>query len=157
MEVLRQLCESIDTSQFLSCHVNRRDSTLFFSVLVTRNLESLTENLGRIDTITAANPGFRYMKKEDIVRLLSVVRFLNRNLISGIVHDTSIGGYWQYPYGMDDYDDKNERWSRHLHLYENAQDTLKPFFKSYFTILDRKEHLVLTSHKEVHLVLKKRR
>lgn len=146
MMVLRKLCESTEARDFLSCNVRWRDSTLIFSVPLTRHVESLSENLGRIDTITAANKGFIYMQKKDVVRLLSVVRFLNRNLIAGIKHDTSTG-FWYYPYGNDEYQDILG--IRHLYIYETPKDTLSPRFTYYMTIKDRKEHMVLIGHKDV--------
>lgn len=138
MRVLRQLCGSIDEKTFLTFCVTA-DSTLYFDVYKVLILES--NNLGRIDTVSTANKGFADLETGKAVRLLSLLKFLNRNLIGGIVHDTSTG-YWWYPYGIDNYN--SFQWVRHLHLCDTPGDTLKPSFKYYFNIIDRKEKVLLT-------------
>src|SRR4051812_22138223 len=87
MKVLRQLCESISGKVFLTCHV-RPDSVLSFNVDTTKTF-STPSYLGRINTVSVANQGFINMEKSKAARLLVVLRFLNRDLIGGIVHDTS--------------------------------------------------------------------
>lgn len=144
MRVLRQLCGSIDENAFLTFNV-MPDSNLYFNVYQVIILES--NNLGRIDTVSTANKGFADLETGKVVRLLSLLKFLNRNLINGIVHDPSTG-YWWYPYGTDKYG--SIHWLRHLYLCDTPADTLKPSFKYYFNIIDRKGKVLLAGFNNVY-------
>lgn len=144
MRVLRQLCEAINPNIFLSCYV-RPDSVFHFKVDKVTMLSSHYD-IGRIDTVSLLNPGFVNLPKAKAAQLLSVIKFLNRNRIGGIVHDTSTESWW-YPYQLDNRNDIQGK--RHLFLVESAKDTLKPAFTYYYKIIDRKSQLILTSYKDV--------
>ncbi|MBN8823582.1 MULTISPECIES: hypothetical protein [unclassified Spirosoma] len=144
MRVLRQWCEAINPTIFLSCYV-RQDSIFHFKVDKSTMLRS-HYNIGKIDTVSLLNPGFVNLPKAKVARLLSVIKFLNRNRIGGIVHDTSTESWW-YPYQLDNPTDSEG--TRHLFLVESAEDTLKPAFTYYYKIIDRRSQLILTKFNDV--------
>ncbi|QHV95677.1 hypothetical protein [Spirosoma endbachense] len=144
MRVLRQWCEAINPNIFISCYV-RQDSVFHFKVNKATLLVS-HYNIGRIDTVSLLNPGFVNLPKAKVARLLRVIKFLNRNQIGGIVHDTSTESWW-YPYQLDNHNDVQG--IRHLFLVESAEDTLKPTFTYYYKIVDRRSQLILTRSNDV--------
>jgi hypothetical protein len=158
MNVLRQLCESIDKKYFYGYYVgqdstlvfsrylttHRQDSLLLHNVPKTRLTASLGVFLGRIDTVTRANSGFDSINKDTTLRMLSLLKFLNRNQIRGVIHD---GPDWKYPYGMDDYRDST-RWfngdkkeDQYLYIYSTPQDTIG--YSTYSFIKDRNNYMIL--------------
>lgn len=144
MRVLRQWCEAINPNVFLSCYV-RKDSIFHFKVNKDIVLRS-PYDIGRIDTVSLQNPGFVNLPKAKVARLLKVIKFLNRNQIGGIVHDTSTESWW-YPYPLDGPNDIQG--ARQLFLVASAEDTLKPAFTYYFKIVDRRTQLILTRLNDV--------
>ncbi|WP_460972699.1 hypothetical protein [Spirosoma migulaei] len=144
MRVLRHLCEAINPTIFLSCYV-RQDSVFHFKVDKATMLGS-HYNIGRIDTVSLRNPGFVSLPKARVARLLGVIKFLNRNRIGGIVHDTSTESWW-YPYQLDNHNDIQG--TRYLFLVESVEDTLKPAFTYYYKIVDRRSQLILTRYNDV--------
>ncbi|WP_080056987.1 hypothetical protein [Spirosoma aerolatum] len=144
MRVLRRVCEAINPTIFLSCYV-RQDSIFHFKVDKATTLRS-HYNIGKIDTVSLLNPGFVNLPKAKVARLLSVIKFLNRNRIGGIVHDTSTESWW-YPYQLANLNDIQG--TRYLFLVESAEDTLKPAFTYYYNIVDRRSKLILTSSNDV--------
>ncbi|GEM_PF-5436007 len=158
MSVLRQLCESVDKDHFYGYYVgpdstlvfsryltiHRQDSLLIHKVPRTQSTASLGIYLGRIDTITPANSGFDSINKDTTLRMLSLLKFLNRNQVRGVIHD---GTDWKYPYGMDDYRDSN-RWfnvdkqeDQYLYIYRTPQDTIG--YSTYSFIKDRNNYMIL--------------
>ncbi len=158
MRVLRQLCESVDRKHFYGYYVgpdstlvfsrhlthHRQDSLLLHDVHKTRLTASLGIYLGRVDTITPANSGFDSIKKDTVLRMLSLLKFLNRNQVRGFIHD---GPDWKYPYGMDDYKDSS-RWfngdkeeEQYLFIYNTPQDTIG--YSIYSSIKNRNKYMIL--------------
>ncbi|GAB3966160.1 hypothetical protein GCM10028806_06240 [Spirosoma terrae] len=140
IRTLRQICQNIETikaPQFMNCVVQPWDSIMYFR----------GESVGRFDTLTFANPAFKDMKKGEVRRLLLLLSFLNRNFVSGVYHDTSID-FWLYTYRPDPYYSSFTQ-VRSLYLCDNRADTLKPAFKHYFTILDRKKKMLLLARNNV--------
>lgn len=137
MRILRQICESVEPEKFINCYTNSLDSVLHFK----------GESIGKIDSVSVSNEAFKDMSREDVIKLLSVVKFLNRNFIAGIIHDTSVG-FWLYSY-RDDVHHSGITGIRNLFIWNESKDTLNPAFTHYFTILDRKERLLLLSHNNV--------
>jgi hypothetical protein len=144
MRLLRQLCEAINSNMFLSCYV-RQDSVFHFKVDKASMLGS-HYNIGRIDTVSRFNPGFVNLPKATAAQLLRVIKFLNRNHIGGIIHDTSTESWW-YPYQLGNHNGIHA--TQHLFLVESAEDTLKPTFTYYYKIVDRRSQLILTSYNDV--------
>lgn len=137
MLVLRRICESVEPVEFMNCYVVKRNGLFIFN----------GEHLGNIDTVSVANKGFKGMKAADITQLLSCLKFLNRNDISGVVHDTSVS-YWQYGYKEESrYNDRHS--VRKIFIWSTPKDTLSASFSHYFKILDQKEQMVLISLKDV--------
>lgn len=85
---------------------HRQDSLQLHDVPKTRLTASSGIFLGRVNTITQANCGFDSIKKDTVLRMLSLLKFLNRNQVRGVIHK---GPDWEYPYGIDDYKDSS-RW-----------------------------------------------
>lgn len=136
MKLLQTICESVDKEGFFNCYVRSWDSTLVFKGQV----------LGKINHVSASNPAFKNMERRDVIRLLSVIKFLNRNLVSGVVHDTSIG-YWLYPYGSN-LDYENIKFIRNIYIWEQPKEISSPSFKYHFTVIDRKENMILVAHND---------
>ena len=137
MKVLRSICEDYEADNFMNCIVNPVDSILVFN----------TVSLGKVDSVSASNKEFKNMKKKNAVRLLSIMKFLNNNLISGVYHDVSIG-FWLYPYG-EGKDYNNIKYNRVLYCWDIPKDTLSSSFIYYFKILDREHNIVLLSSNDV--------
>ncbi|GAB4030530.1 hypothetical protein GCM10028809_23830 [Spirosoma gilvum] len=137
MLLLRKLCESVEPKEFTNCYIKKLDSTLLFR----------RKNLGKIDSISILNEGFKGMESAEIAKLLSTLKFLNRNGISGIYHDTSIG-FWLYIYKQD-YRFNDIHSIRNIYIWNSHNDTLRSAFTYYFKILDRKEHMVLVGDNDV--------
>ncbi|PRY38373.1 hypothetical protein CLV58_109100 [Spirosoma oryzae] len=158
MRVLRQLCESVDKKHFYGYYVgpdstlvfsrylthHRQDSLSLHNVPRTRLTASLGVYLGRIDTVTSANSGFDSIKKDTVIRMLSLLKFLNRNQVRGVIHD---GPDWKYPYGMDDYRDSSRWFNRdkeeeqYLFIYNTPKDTIG--YSTYSFIRNRNNHMIL--------------
>lgn len=134
---LRQICESVEAKEFMNCYVRSRDSVLTFK----------GNTAGKIDTVSTNNKAFHGIKKEEILKLLSILKFLNRNFIAGTYHDTSIG-FWLYIYRQDGHYNTTTT-IRNIYIWNNPQDTLTSSFKNYLKILDRKENMVLVGHNYV--------
>lgn len=141
MIVLRQLCEVVNSKSFMNCVITVKDgdSTLLFNTIP----------LGPLNAISSSNKAFGYLTKEEVVRLLSIMKFLNRNLIAGLVHDT-YADVWLYPYGQHFYD-RNIEYVRSLYIVEKPRDTLNTSFKFFYHVIDRKEKIALVGFNNVHV------
>lgn len=142
MRTLQQICQSVESGEpgsIMNCVVLQSDRILHFK----------GEAIGKLDSVSVSNEAFKDMRKEDASKLLSLVKFLNRNFISGLYHDRSLGaGYWLYSYRKDVHR-SGITGIRSLYVLNESKDTLNPAFKYYFTILDRKENLLLLAHNDV--------
>lgn len=138
MITLRKICESVESEEpITNCLTIGKENILLFR----------GKQLGKLDTVSIQNEGFKGLKKGDREELLSLVKFLNRNYISGVYHDRSIG-FWLYPYrSHPKFNDIDV--IRTIYVWSNPGDTLKPAFTYYFSVLDRKERMVLVSHNDV--------
>ncbi|GAB3809990.1 hypothetical protein GCM10028819_52820 [Spirosoma humi] len=137
MVLFRQICEDIEPNEFINCFIVNRDNTLIFK----------NKNLGKIDSLSIHNEGLKDIKPTIILKLLSLIKFLNRNYISGIYHDTVLR-YWFFSYRQDD-----KYSARHLvreiYIWDDPKDTLSPVLNYYFKIFDRKERMLLVGYKDV--------
>lgn len=149
MLALRHIMATVSSNQIVGCYVRRQDSTLVFFSPKMDSAEHTFRTWGHIDTVTAANAGLRFVPPADRARLISLLRYLNRNLISGIRHDTSIG-FWLYEYGVTSED--NDVWRRDLLVYDIPADTLHPAFHYYLKPHDRKQRIILVGHNRVPFV-----
>lgn len=149
MLALRHIMATVDSNRLVGCYVRRQDSTLVFFSPKMDSAEHTFKTWGHIDTVTAANAGLRFVPPADRARFIGLLRFLNRNLISGIRHDTSIG-FWLYEYGTAIGDD--DFWRRDLLIYDTSADTLHPAFRYYLKPHDRKQRIILVGHNRVPFV-----
>lgn len=138
MITLRKICESVESEEpITNCLTIGKENILLFR----------GKQLGKLDTVSIQNEGFKGLKKGDTEELLSLVKFLNRNYISSVYHDRSIG-FWLYPYrSHPKFNDIDV--IRTIYVWSNPSDTLKPAFTYYLSVLDRKEQMVLVSHNDV--------
>lgn len=137
MLVLQRICESVEPIKFINCAFLEYNSTLMFN----------TKSLGKFDSVTIFNEGFIGMKRDDAQKVLSIMRFLRRNFISGVWHETTMG-CWFFSYRHDKYYSSYTQ-TRQLYIWTTPQDTLNPVFTYYNEILDRKEHMVLVKSNNV--------
>lgn len=135
MLVLRHFCEGLEPMFFFSCHIMPIDSALFFDGNI----------LGKITSLSPSDKAFTRLREKNARRVLAVLKFLHRNRISGVYHDVSRGNYWLYPYG-EDMNYLGNGYIRSLYIWNSPNDTLTPQFKRNFTIIDRRENMVLVSH-----------
>lgn len=142
MRTLQKICQSVEpveAGSVMNCVVLQSDSVLYFK----------GKAIGKLDSVSVSNEAFRSIPTEDATKLLSLLKFLNRNFVAGLYHDRSMGpGFWLYSYRKD------ENYNaitgiRSLYLLDEPKDTLNPAFKYYFTILDRKEKLLLLAQNDV--------
>ncbi|MFD2936024.1 hypothetical protein [Spirosoma flavum] len=131
MILWRKICESVEAKTFMNCYVRASDSTLQFN----------GESIGKIDSVSVSNKAFQNMEKDDVVKLLSLIKFLKRNSITGVFHDTSIG-FWLYVYKDDIYYSTTQG-VRNIYIWDTPKDTLEPAFVHFFKIFDRKDRMVL--------------
>ena len=137
MLLLRQICASIEPIKFTNCIVHDYDSTLVLN----------RKNLGKLDSMSTANTGFVGMNKGNARHILSIMKFLRRNRISGTYHDVGLG-FWFYSY-KDDPNYSRYTQTRQIYIWYVPADTLSPVFQYYTKILDRKKRMVLVGLNDV--------
>lgn len=141
---LHYILATADSNRFVSCYVSSQDSTLLFINPQMNAVETTYGRCGRTDTVTTANAGLRFVPSTDRARFIRLLRFLNRNLISSIWYDMSIG-FWLYGYGVTRQDDYYEQ-HRDLLIYDTPADTLRPAVRYVLKPHDKKQRMVLVSH-----------